>query len=137
MYSKPWQEKRPAVTSKLNYREISNLSGNHSNCKSSGLSCVESYAGDIPQATKRPKTIKDLKVALQLVLEDLLRKPIKKALWRDSEHVWAILVVDKFNLRRDALISLFCNNYLTHGLKIWFLLHYGDIWQLYVEIKCR
>ena len=31
---------------------------------------MESYAGDIPQATKRPKTIKDFKVALQLVLED-------------------------------------------------------------------
>ena len=75
------------------------------------LDYPETYAEDIPLATKR-KTIKDLKVALQLVLEALPRKPIKKALKRDSEHVWAILVVDNVNTCCDALQSLFFNNYL-------------------------
>ena len=34
-----------------------------------------------------------------------------------NEHVWAMLVVDKFNTCCDALHSLFCSNYLKHGLK--------------------
>ena len=86
---------------------------------------MESYAGDIPQATKRSKTIKDLKIALQLVLENLPRKPIKKALYRDSEHVWCILVVDNVNTGCDVLLSFFCNNYLRHGFKNRFLLRYA------------
>ena len=32
--------------------------------------------------------------------------------------MWAILVVDKLNTCCDALQSLFCSNYLRHGLKI-------------------
>ena len=31
--------------------------------------------------------------------------------------MWARLVVDKFNTYYDALLSLFCNNYLRHGFK--------------------
>ena len=31
--------------------------------------------------------------------------------------MWAILVVGKLNTCCDALLSLFCSNYLRHGLK--------------------
>ena len=31
--------------------------------------------------------------------------------------MWAILMVDKLNTCCDALLSLFCTNYLRHGLK--------------------
>ena len=31
--------------------------------------------------------------------------------------MWAILVVDKLNTCCDALLSLFCNDYLRHGFK--------------------
>ena len=32
--------------------------------------------------------------------------------------MWAILLVDELNTCCDALLSLFCSNYLRHGLKI-------------------
>ena len=31
--------------------------------------------------------------------------------------MWVILVVDKLSTYCDALLSLFCSNYLRHGLK--------------------
>ena len=77
---------------------------------------MESYAGDIPQATKRSKTIKDLKIALQLVLENLPRKPIKKV-YTETQNMCGRLVVDNVNTCCDALLSFFCNNYLRYDFK--------------------
>lgn len=56
---------------------------------------------------QKPKTIRYLKIALELVLEDLHLEPINKALQRDSEHVWDILAVNKLNTYCNALLNLF------------------------------
>jgi len=43
----------------------------------------------------KPKTIRELKVALKLMWEDLPLEPINKdikTLQKDSEHVWALVV---------------------------------------------
>ena len=42
-----------------------------------------------------------------------------------TEHVWDILVVDELNTCCDALISLFCNNYLRLDFKNHILLRYN------------
>ena len=45
-----------------------------------GLSRVYHYVGEIPQSATKAKTIRELKVALELVWEDLPQEPINKAI---------------------------------------------------------
>ena len=55
----------------------------------------------------KPKTIRELKVALKLMWEDLPLKPINrdiKTLQKDSEHVW-VLVVNTLNSSCERIIK--------------------------------
>ena len=55
----------------------------------------------------KPKTIRELKVALKLMWEDLPLEPINKdikTLQKDSEHVW-VLVVDTLNSSCETAIK--------------------------------
>ena len=55
----------------------------------------------------KPKTIRELKVALKLMWEDLPLEPINKdikTLPKDSEHVW-VLVVDTLNSSCETIMK--------------------------------
>ena len=55
----------------------------------------------------KPKTIRELKVALMLMWEDLPLEPMNKViktLQKDSEHVW-VLVVDTLNSSCETIIK--------------------------------
>ena len=83
-----------------------------------GLSSMGSYAGEIPQSVIKAKNAKRIEghievdmevdmVALKFMWEDLPLEPINKdikALQKDSEHVW-ILVVDTLNSSCETTIK--------------------------------
>ena len=77
---------------------------------------MESDAGEIPQAAAEAKNDKryEGRIAVGIGRFTLETHQIG---FIDSSHVWAILVMDKFNTCCEALLSVFCNNYLRHGLK--------------------
>ena len=55
----------------------------------------------------KPKTIRELKVALKLMWEDLPLEPMNKdieTLQKDSDHVW-VLVVDTLNSSCETIIK--------------------------------
>ena len=78
----------------------------------------------------KPKTIRELKVALKLIWQDLPLEPINKTIKNFTERLrtCVVLVVETLNTSCEAISSLFDNSYLRYDLiknrVFYFLLHY-------------
>ena len=83
------------------------------------LSCVKNYAGEILEAQPKPKTVRELKIALKLAprfMPGTHQKSFAKRLGTCVGHS-GFLVVDKLNRFCYTLFSVFYNTYFRCGFK--------------------
>ena len=78
---------------------------------------MEGYAGEIPQAATKAKNDKRFEGGVGIGIGRFTLETHQKSFRKRLRTCVGQTVVDKFNTCCDALLILFFNNYLRHGLK--------------------